>query len=107
MDELSAAAWQPIPPEELAEMEPGEPVIVFLTEWKNGKRLNHYRKAAFQSYSPSRGLVSVSFDNDWKSFVASNGISESSVCEANVGRCEIVEDYDVHTVLGEYDGYEG
>lgn len=97
------ATWKPIPPEEIAEMQPGEPVVVFLSEWKKGKRLYHYREAEFQSYSPGRGLVTVYFAyDDFKSFV-DTGISETSVCEANVGRYGIVEREDVHTDAGAYE----
>jgi hypothetical protein len=101
MDEF--ATWKAIPPEELVGMEPGEPVIVFLTEWKKGKRLKHYRKASFQRYSPDRGMVSVDFDNDWTSFIAGDGIGETSICDRNVGRCEIPEHYELH---GDFEGYD-
>jgi hypothetical protein len=102
MDE--SATWKPIPPEELAEMQPGEPVVVFLGEWKNGKRIKHYRKAEFQSYSPGRGLVTVHFPYDgWQSFIENSGITETSVCETNVGRCGVVEHGELHTAAGEYE----
>src|ERR1700741_3370349 len=101
MDEFGT--WKAIHPEELAGMRVGELVTVFLTEWKKGKRLNHYREAEFQSYFPNRGLVLVYFVNDWKSFIASDGITETTVCESNVGRYTIPEHFELHGDFGGYD----
>jgi hypothetical protein len=96
-NEHEFATWKPLSPEEIAEMQPGEEVVVFLSEWKKGKRLNHYRKAEFVSYSPGRGLVTVNYPYDgFKSFIENSGITESSVCEANVGRCLIPEHFELH-----------
>lgn len=92
MDEF--ATWKPIPPEELAEMKEGEPVVVLTTEWKRGKRLDHYEEANFRGYSAGRGLVRVDIPNDlW---------NVTEVCDANIGRCGIPEHEELH---GDFEGY--
>ena len=87
-------AWQPIPPEELTKLESGQPVVTYTTEWKNGKRLEHFREGVFRAYSECRGIVSVDFPEGYS--------YDNSFCEASVGRYEIPEHEDLHTVLGGY-----
>jgi hypothetical protein len=88
-------AWKPIPPEELLQMEAGEPVVTYTIEWKNGKRLEHFQEGTFQSYSEHRGIVAVHFIEGFS--------IEHDFCEGSVGRYGIPEPWQVHTALGGYD----
>ena len=92
---MNEANWKVIPPEELAGMEVGEPVVTFTTEWKSGKRLNHFLEGTFRSYSACRGIVSIDFPRTY-SF-------DNSFCEGSIGRYEIPEPWEVHTDTGNYD----
>jgi hypothetical protein len=92
--------WKSIPPEELAEMKEGEPVVAFTTEWRNGKRLNHFRRGTFRRYASSLGIVLVGFP------LADGWLDEVSYCARNVGRlgrCEIPEHCELH---GDFEGYD-
>ena len=74
-------------------MEAGEPVITFTTEWRNGKRLNHFLEGTFLHYSEHRGIVSINIPSSFT----------DNFCENNVGRYEIIEHEDVHTDTGMYE----
>jgi hypothetical protein len=87
-------AWKAISPEGLAAMEPGSPVVIFSTEWKEGKRLTHYQEAKFVRYSQGRGIVTVESRGDFE--------SEILVCDTNVGRWTVIQIEEMHL----YSGYD-
>jgi len=82
----NGGGWKAFTPEELAALTPGEPVVTFTTEWRNNKRIEHYREGIFQSYSPSRGIIALDL----------LGTSDTDYCEGTVGRYEIPEHFELH-----------
>ena len=91
---LSEEDWIAIPPEELATLRPGAPVVTFTVEWVGGRRLTHFQDSKFISYSAGRGIVTVESRRDWE--------SETLVCDLNVGRWRVIEIEDLH-LIRDYD----
>lgn len=85
-NERESNGWKPFTPEELAELEPGEPVVAFTTEWRNGKRIEHYTEGNFRTYSPSRGIISLDLTST----------PDTDYCEGSVGRYKIPEHFELH-----------
>jgi hypothetical protein len=89
--------WQVIPPEELLEYKPGEPVVVRTVSWRNGREEISLTPATFGSYSPFRGLVEV-LPEERREY----RLVTETVCETSVGRYG-VEHSELHTDTSGYD----
>jgi hypothetical protein len=109
--------WQAIPPEELVELKPGEPVVVRLEQWEPRKQRKEvaFRSGLFESYSPSRGIVNAKLDVSFKSipgivkenfdrFDFRHGIwVNDEFCDNTIGRYAAIEHHELHADNGSYD----